>query len=317
MSSFSFKGLKGLAAEAGTALTRAKQYTEEKLGSAEKTELEPQLEQLLNRVENVKRWTEKIAANTEAVLQPNPNTRVEDYLFEKFDKQREQERMRNLEWLGADMIDAGNDFGSDTVYGSALAKVGLTQQRLGETEREYVGLSYRDFIRPLKSFLDGDMKMFMREKRTLEAKRLDLDAAKSKLRKAKTADAQSHAERDLSVSQDEFDKQVEVTKKVAENVLKLHAAQAKHLSDFVEKQIVFYATSHQHMCDLQKELATLKLASNLGTINLATNQSSGPSASDLVSPTDQLPKTLPNGKRRARVLFDYEARNATELTLGR
>ena len=39
------------------------------------------------------------------------------------------ERQTNLEYLGDDMIEAGNEFGTDTPYGSALVRVGTTQHR--------------------------------------------------------------------------------------------------------------------------------------------------------------------------------------------
>jgi len=79
-------------------------------------------------------------------------------IFEKLGPESKKERMRNLEWLGADMIDAGIEFGPGTVYGSALIKVGKAQQNLGQTEREFVANSYRSFVQPLKKFLDEDMR---------------------------------------------------------------------------------------------------------------------------------------------------------------
>lgn len=42
--------------------------------------------------------------------------RVEDFLFEKIDKKRPN-RLSNLEYLGQDMIEAGNEFGPGTAYG--------------------------------------------------------------------------------------------------------------------------------------------------------------------------------------------------------
>ena len=40
------------------------------------------------------------------------------------------ERLTNLEYLGTDMIEAGNEFGTETPYGSALIQVGQSEQRL-------------------------------------------------------------------------------------------------------------------------------------------------------------------------------------------
>lgn len=49
------------------------QFTEEKLGQAEKTELDPHLENLISRADATKNWTEKMLRQTEALLQPNPS----------------------------------------------------------------------------------------------------------------------------------------------------------------------------------------------------------------------------------------------------
>lgn len=48
-------------------------FTEEKLGSAEKTELDAHLENLIARADCTKNWTEKIFRQTEVLLQPNPS----------------------------------------------------------------------------------------------------------------------------------------------------------------------------------------------------------------------------------------------------
>lgn len=186
---FSVKSFKGLAAEAATVFTRAVQYTEERLGTSDKTELDAHFETLVQRSDKTKFWTERLVGKTEAVLQPNPNVRVEDYLFEKLDKKRD--RLNNAELLGQDMIDAGTDFGPGTSYGSALIKVGQAQQKLGQAERDFGRLVHTNFVQPLRRFLEGDMKTILKERRLLENKRLDLDAAKNRLRKAKAIDAQA------------------------------------------------------------------------------------------------------------------------------
>lgn len=51
------------------------------------------------------------------VLIYNKGNRVEDFLFEKIEKKRPN-RLSNLEYMGQDMIDAGNEFGPGTAYGN-------------------------------------------------------------------------------------------------------------------------------------------------------------------------------------------------------
>lgn len=60
-------------------------------------------------------------SNTEAVLTPNIGTRVEDFLFDKIERKKPN-RLSNLEYLGIDMIEAGNDFGPGTAYGKFFRK---------------------------------------------------------------------------------------------------------------------------------------------------------------------------------------------------
>ena len=49
------------------------QFTEEKFGSAEKTELDAHFENLVNRADKTRVWTEKTLKQTEALLEPNPS----------------------------------------------------------------------------------------------------------------------------------------------------------------------------------------------------------------------------------------------------
>jgi len=79
---------------------------------------------------------------------------------------------------------------SDVIYeilfsGSALIRVGQTEQALGEIEREYIRHGHESMLGPLQRFLDGEMKNIVRERKILENKRLDLDACKNRVRKAR------------------------------------------------------------------------------------------------------------------------------------
>lgn len=144
--------------------------TEEKLGTSERTELDQEYENLSERAEITKTWTEKIVRDTESVLIPNPGNRVEDFIFDKMEKQKPT-RLSNLEHLALDMLEAGGDFGQDLPYGMALIKVGQAEQKLGQCERDFIASTGICFTQPLRKFLDGEMKTITKEKGVLESKR--------------------------------------------------------------------------------------------------------------------------------------------------
>uniref|UniRef100_A0A1B0BR63 BAR domain-containing protein n=1 Tax=Glossina palpalis gambiensis TaxID=67801 RepID=A0A1B0BR63_9MUSC len=162
--------VKNLIKEAGHSLSRAVQLTEEKLGTTERTEYDQEFQTLAEHADATKLWTEKIVKNTESVLVPNAQNRVEDFIFEKIDKSKPQ-RLSNLEHLALDMIEAGGDFGQDVPYGQALIKVGQAEQKLGHCERDFIGSTSICFTQPLRIFLEGDMKIITKERGLLESKR--------------------------------------------------------------------------------------------------------------------------------------------------
>ncbi|CAL1683111.1 unnamed protein product [Lasius platythorax] len=288
--------VKKLVKDAGAALSRVVQLTEETLGTSEKTELDAHLEHLAERANANKTWTEKILRNMEAVLTPNPGNRIEDFFFEKIDKKRPS-RLSNLEYVGTDMIEAGNDFGPGIAYGSALIKVGQCQQKLGQIERDFIGTAANCYIQPLRKFLEGEMKTVTKEMAILETKRLDLDACKNRVRKARSMLGQQSAERELRVMQSEFDRQAEIVKLLLEGVSSSQAGHLRCLHEFVEAQTRHYAQCHAVMQDLQRELAGL---------------SGGPYYTTPPATTNALSE---NDQDRARVLCNYDARDPSELSV--
>ncbi|XP_063985481.1 endophilin-B1 isoform X5 [Diachasmimorpha longicaudata] len=261
-----------------TAFNRVVQLTEETLGTSEKTELDAHFEHLADRANMTKTWTEKILRNMEAMLTPNPGNRIEDFFYEKIDKKKPN-RLSNLEYVGADMIEAGNEFGPGIAYGAALIKVGQCQQKLGQIERDFIGTAANCYIQPLRKFLDGEMKTISKEMAILETKRLDLDACKNRVRKARSMLGQQsdsgvspevlldQAERELRIAQSEFDRQAEITKLLLEGVSSSQAGHLRCLHEFAEAQARHYAQCHATMQELQRELAGARQPSPLLRVN--------------------------------------------------
>ncbi|XP_069964010.1 endophilin-B1 isoform X3 [Bactrocera oleae] len=263
--------VKNLVKEAGSTLSRVVQLTEEKLGTTERTEYDNEFQNLAERADITKTWTEKIVRDTETVLIPNPQNRIEDFIFEKIEKTKPQ-RLSNLEHLALDMIEAGGDFGQDLPYGQALIKVGQAEQKLGQCERDFIASSGICFTQPLRKFLEGEMKTITKERGILETKRLDLDACKNRVKKARSMLGQQakdgvspeavleQAERDLRVAQAEFDRQSEITKVLLEGISTSQASHLRHLHAFVETQVRYYKHCMDAMNNLQRDLAKLRPA---------------------------------------------------------
>ncbi|XP_061406625.1 endophilin-B1 isoform X5 [Lethenteron reissneri] len=307
--------MKKLASDAGTFFTRAVQFTEEKLGGAERTELDAHFENLMTRADSTKNWTEKIMRQTEVVLQPNPTARVEEFVYEKLEK-KGPARQRTVELLGQYMTDAGNDFGAGTPYGGALIKVGESQKLLGLAEKEFVQASTINFLTPLRNFLEGDYKAMAKERKLLQNKRLDLDASKTRLRKAKAAEARASGEQEVRVAQAEFDRQAEITRLLLEGISTTHANHLRCLNEFVEAQMTYYAQCYQYMVDLQKQMGsfpTTFLPNSSAPLPPVTVPipAAPPGASELTAAELQ----PASGTRRARVLYDYDAGDSSELSL--
>ncbi|XP_051951750.1 endophilin-B2-like isoform X4 [Xyrauchen texanus] len=338
--------VKKLASDAGVFFTRAVQYTEEKLGQAEKTELDAHLENLIARADCTKNWTEKIFRQTEVLLQPNPSARIEGFFYEKLDK-KIPSRATNAELLGQYMQDAAKDFGPGTPYGSSLITVGEFQRRLGGAEREFLQTSAINFLTPLRNFLEGDWKTISKERKLLENRRLDLDVCKARLKKAKLAETKAalwseevdKAEHELRVAQTEFDRQAEVTRLLLEGISSTHVNHLRCLHEFVEAQAAYSAQCHKHMQDLQKELSsengdtfpnafavntsTSGMLPGLAPLPTATMPGVSspilpPNASNaLESNTLKIEEVKPpaTGTRKAKVLYDYDAADTSELSL--
>ncbi|KAM9522415.1 endophilin-B2 isoform 4-T4 [Guaruba guarouba] len=352
--------VKKLASDAGVFFSRAMQFTEEKLGQAEKTELDAHFENLMARADCTKNWTEKILRQTEVLLQPNLSARVEEFLYEKLDR-KVPSRVTNGELLAQYMTEAANDFGPGTPYGKTLIKVGETQRRLGAAERDFIQSASINFLTPLRNFLEGDWRTISKERRTLQNCRLDLDACKARLKKAKAAEAKaaavpdfqetrprnyvlsasaSAAEHELRLTQTEFDRQAEVTRLLLEGISSTHVNHLRCLHEFVESQTNYYAQCYQYMLDLQKQLGRFSgtfvgNAESTSPPAAAASPPAGAAATLPAVPTIPVVPTIvgvpsavaegvlnPNevkppasGTRKARVLYDYEAADSTELAL--
>lgn len=318
---FNFK--KGFAVTSSL-FNRAKQFTGEKLGGAEKTTYDVNLEALIRRSDSTKHLTEKLVANTTTVLQPNPNERFEDLVLTRIDKDRGHKiKPNNLELLGHCMVDASNEIGYGYPYGAILAKVGEAETKLGEQEREYVTRSSEVFLNPLKTFLEGQMKQIQKEKKTLELKRLDLDACKAKLKKLHEHSPKDDAEEDLRRAQTDFDRQSELTKLLMDELSVSYNHHMQCLKEFVESQLNYYNNCTNILNELSKDIGgTGVQASSSANGSMGKADGSVTNNASMFADIFGNSNAIDSGDRpglvdpkRAKVLFDYDAVDSTEISV--
>uniref|UniRef100_A0A672M657 Endophilin-B1 n=1 Tax=Sinocyclocheilus grahami TaxID=75366 RepID=A0A672M657_SINGR len=130
------------------------------------------------------------------------------------------------------------------------------------------------------------------------------------------------AEHELRVAQTEFDGQAEVTRLLLEGISNTHVNHLRCLCEFVEAQAMYYSQCHKYMLELQSELG--RCPDSLDVNSHPARSPTDPSAflplnsaSPLETDALQIEEVQPpaSGTRKAKVLYDYDAADSSELSL--
>jgi len=230
---------------------RARQVTGEKLGTAQRTDYDREFQDLCNRVDKHSFWASMLTSKVELVLQPNPAYRFEDFVSEKIGNEREI-RHTYTEQLGICMLNAGSDM-SASDYGQALLIMGDYENRVGESEHKMIKEAYVKFVKPFADAA-GKEGAINTERRTLTALRLDLDAAKNRVRAAKTAEEMKELEHFVDEAQKKFDEQYELTREILEERDQKNADMVVHLEDLAAVQVEYFKDAYDLAVEMQQKV---------------------------------------------------------------
>jgi len=230
---------------------RFAQVTGEKLGTVQRTDYDREFQDLCNRVDKHSFWASMLTSKVELVLQPNPAYRFEDFVTEKIGNEREI-RHTYTEQLGICMLNAGSDM-SASDYGQALLIMGDYENRIGESEHRMIKSAFFKFVKP---FMDAASKegAINTERRTLTALRLDLDAAKNRVRAAKTAEEMKELEHFVDEAQKKFDEQYELTREILEERDQKNADMVVHLEDLTAVQVEYFKEAYDLAVEMQQKV---------------------------------------------------------------
>ncbi|XP_055336306.1 LOW QUALITY PROTEIN: endophilin-B1-like [Paramacrobiotus metropolitanus] len=239
-------------------INRGIQRTEQCLGQASATEITFELQRILNELDAVNQRNAKIVDAMEKMLRKGPGITANEYIYQTREK-KNTTRTNPLLQLGNEMVYAGRQFGETTTYGKCLLMIGRCEEEMGQEELRFVSQVALVYLTPLKRFMDTDLKHALKERRTLHNARLDLDASRRRLKKARLPERQAELEAAVRTNQAQYDRQVELTKLSCEAVQKEKISHIRCLLKFVDTQLDFFTKTVGLLTSLKEELIkTLK-----------------------------------------------------------
>ncbi|XP_063899861.1 uncharacterized protein LOC135119380 [Zophobas morio] len=235
---------------------RVIQLVEEKLDeSAPKTELPPGLESTMQRLEEVKDSLKTLKLRVEYLIDPSSLTNsIRTSLEQQLDDSEYSTPFHLLSraFLQASKLGLLN---FPTVASELSNNPGFVAHKIASNAYSSVGTDWLEFsenseqyIAELKFFLENPVKKAQAVYRELGMKRLDLDAAKSKVRKSNgNYETTSRAENLLKSAQYDYDRKVEEVEEVLAELESVSTRQVQSIQKFIEGHRTFFAKAVKHL----------------------------------------------------------------------
>ncbi|KAL4608118.1 endophilin-A2 isoform X1 [Arapaima gigas] len=229
---------------------KASQMVSEKVGGAEGTKLDEDFKDLERKVDVTSRAVAEIICKTSEYLQPNPASRAKLSMLNSMSKIRGQVKNPGYPQaeglLGECMAKNGHDLGEDTDFGGALVDMGESMKRLAEVKDSLDIDVKQNFIDPLQSLYDKDLREIQHHLKKLEGRRLDYDYKKK--RQGKMADEE------VQQALDKFHESKEVAETSMTHLLETDMEQVGQLLSLVESQLQYHRQAVQILDELSVKL---------------------------------------------------------------
>ncbi|XP_041086487.1 endophilin-A2-like isoform X2 [Polyodon spathula] len=229
---------------------KASQLVSEKVGGAEGTKLDEDFKELERKVDVTSKAVSEVITKTSEYLQPNPASRAKLSMLNTVSKIRGQVKNPGYPQpeglLGECMVKFGRELGEETNFGGALLDAGETMKRLAEVKDSLDIDVKQNFIDPLQSLCDKDLREIQHHLKKLEGRRLDYDYKKKRQGKIPDEEVRQALEK--------FDESKEVAETSMYNLLETDIEQVSQLSALVEAQLDYHRQAVQVMEDLSEKL---------------------------------------------------------------
>uniref|UniRef100_A0A8C6KW15 SH3-domain GRB2-like 2 n=1 Tax=Nothobranchius furzeri TaxID=105023 RepID=A0A8C6KW15_NOTFU len=227
-----------------------KHLVSEKVGGAEGTKLDDDFTDMEKKVDSTSRAVMDIITKTTEYLQPNPATRAKMSMMNSMSRMRGQEKgpgyTQTETLLGESMQRFGRELGEESNFGLALIDVGEAMRELGEVKDALDMEVKQNFIDPMQSLHEKDIKEIQHHLKKLEGRRLDFDYKKK--RQGKLTDDE------LKQALEKFDDSKEIAEQSMFNLLESDIEQVSQLAALVHAQVQYHSRAAEILTQLSSKV---------------------------------------------------------------
>uniref|UniRef100_A0A665U008 SH3-domain GRB2-like 3a n=1 Tax=Echeneis naucrates TaxID=173247 RepID=A0A665U008_ECHNA len=228
------------------------QLLSEKISGAEGTKLDEDFIEMERKIEVTNKSVFDLLAKTTEYLQPNPASRAKLNMLNTVSKIRGQVKTTGYPQteglLGDCMLRYGHELGDDSVFGCALVDMGEAMRQMADVKDSLDINVKQNFIDPLQSLQDKDLKEITHHLKKLEGRRLDFDYKKK--RQGKIPDEE------IRQAVEKFEESKELAERSMFNFLENDVEQVSQLSALIEAALEYHQQSSEILAELSGKLKT-------------------------------------------------------------
>ncbi|CAG8462253.1 10852_t:CDS:2 [Ambispora gerdemannii] len=220
---------------------KLKQWTNEKLGSSQKTETTDEFQDLQQKTDMRHNGFDKLHFATDTYIKT---------ISKKKDSIEEKTKTLPIETLGSTMRVYGEEIGTDSPYGLALVRFGIANEKVANAQLEYVTRVREEFLEGLE-FTINDLRQYQSLKRKLESRRLDYDAKLSKVQKSKKE--KPELEEEMRAAKQKYEETIE---DMSDKMTAVHESEGQYVQEltaFLDAELEFFKKGHEILSAVRKD----------------------------------------------------------------
>ncbi|KAI1904144.1 hypothetical protein AGOR_G00002660 [Albula goreensis] len=231
---------------------KASQLLSEKISGAEGTKLDEDFQEMERKIDVTNKLVVELLSRTTEYLQPNPAYRARLGMLNTVCKIRGQVKTTGYPQpegiLGDCMLRYGRELGTESTFGSALSDIGEALKQMADVKDSLdIGVKH-NFIDPLQTLQEKDLKEIGHHLKKLEGRRLDCDYKKRRQGKV--------PEEELRQAVEKFEESKELAERSMFNFLESDVEQVSQLAALIDAALEFHRQSLEILEDLNGKLSS-------------------------------------------------------------